>query len=154
MSHALNASSSYELGIFNSAREKNMKRALFRAAYLIIICSLLCCQNTQKNYVKDNPELDAKKQLAIKTGQVINGMTEQEVELILGKPTFVEKREGQQRWVYRLVEKGKNLADVYTPESSFPQGIAYIIPFYYRPLEIRVDICDKVVCRVEEILSF
>ncbi|MEX2668052.1 hypothetical protein UAMX_003729 [Candidatus Uabimicrobium amorphum] len=133
-----------------------MKKTFFRcAAYLAIICSIICCQSTQKNYVKENPEMDAKKKLAIKTGQVINGMTEKEVEIILGKPTFVEKREGeQQRWIYRLVEKGKNLAEVYTPESSFPQGIAYIIPFYYRPLEIRVDICDKVVCRVEEILSF
>ncbi|WP_372371693.1 outer membrane protein assembly factor BamE [Candidatus Uabimicrobium sp. HlEnr_7] len=142
--------------IFSFMREKNVQRYLRQyLACVFILSSILCCQSSQKNYLQENPDLDTKKRLAIKTGQVINGMTQKEVELILGKPTFVETRkENQIRWVYRLVEKGKQLAEVYTPESSFPQGIAYIIPFYYRPLEIRIDICDEVVCRVEEILSF
>lgn len=123
--------------------------------YVIITCAFCSCQNVPQNYIESNPGLDTKKIIAIKTGQVVNGMDQKEVKIILGDPTFEENMKDQgMRWIYRLVEKGKPLSDVYTPESGFPQGIAYIIPFYYRPVEIRIDFCNNIVCRVNEILSF
>lgn len=132
-----------------------MKRNFLYQLIFITVFLLVSCQNKSENYLSQNNDLDTKKIIAIKTGQVVNGMTENEVKLILGEPTFVENQDASiSRWVYRLVETGKSLSDVYTPQSAFPQGIVFVIPFYYKPLEIKVDFCDKTVCKVEEILSF
>lgn len=130
------------------------KRNFIYQTIFITMLLITSCQNKSKEYLVENENLDTKKIVAIKTGQVVNGMTEDEVKITLGEPTFVENNENLTRWVYRLVEKGKNLADVYTPQSAFPQGIIFVIPFYYRPREIKVDFCNKTVCKVEEILSF
>lgn len=124
--------------------------------FFFLSAMLVSCRSSVDVYIEQNPTMSTEKRVAMRNGQVINGMTKQEVELVLGKPTFIDRKSGPPepvRWIYREVS-GVTEEEAYQHDSAFPQGIGYVIPLNYRCREIRVDFEDDKVCRVQRILSF
>lgn len=146
--------------LLNNESQKLLIDLPMKYFILFIFCSSMLfsgCSGEIEKYIEKTPNLSTRKIIAMRSGQIINGMSIEEVKKILGEPTFTEKigkEKAENRWVYRLVKQGKQISDVYQPFSAFPQGIAYVIPLYYKPQEIRIDFCGEKVCRVQEILSF
>ena len=134
-----------------------MARPGHRFCYFVLLWALGSgCTNYIEKYIERHPHLPAQRIMAMRVGTVINGMDVEEVRLVMGKPTFVEKPGGSPkkiRWIYRDIS-GIRADDAYAAGSSFPQGIGYVIPLDYQYREIRIDFQDDKVCRVEKILSF
>lgn len=108
-----------------------------------------------EKYLEANPDLPTEKILALRSRYVVNGMTEQEVKLILGEPMFVEQREdGIIRWIYRNRATGMEPGEAYSSGSAFPAGLGFLIPLHYRSREIQIDFYEQTTCRIEEILNF
>ncbi len=138
---------------------------------LYILCSFLCllsiagcASNSIDTYLSTHPELSAEIFLAIQERSIINGMSKEQVQLVLGEPDFVEPKSSEkntlEKWIYRFTQKisfnrGKKLMEEYDLDrSSFPQGIAYIIPKNYNAKEIRIEFEEAQVCRVQKIIAF
>lgn len=107
-------------------------------------------------YLKEHPNLSSDKIVAMRVGTVINGMTEKEVKLVLGEPSFIEKfpkKIHTRRWIYRKLG-GRTTQEAYNHKSSFPLGIGFVIPLHYKCKEMRIDFENGIVSKVEKILSF
>ena len=126
---------------------------------LLIAISLIligCTNNQIRHYLENHPDLSPDKSLAMHHGYIINGMTAEEVNLVLGEPTFREgdpATSNKARWVYRETS-GIKEQDAYQSDSAFPQGVGYVIPLNYHCKELRVDFSNGKVWRIEKILRF
>ena len=124
--------------------------------FLLFAIIILSCSNPKKEFLEKNPNLPSEKVIAINRGDVINGMTEEELEVSMGKPTFIDKKlveSGVYIWIYRDTS-GTKQSEAYSNESSFPQGIGAIVPLQYNCKEIRVYVKDSQVFKIEKILRF
>ena len=89
------------------------------------------------------------KDITFKDTKIRNGITQQQVQKILGKPDHIQTEE-----VFTILQYSHNtgLENVYVNESSFAQGIGYVLPLQYKAKELRIFIKDNIVQRVERIL--
>lgn len=115
------------------------------------------CSTTDErvlSYIAQHPDLSVEIKVALQNGVVVNGMLIEEVELLLGKPKFIEQKQNKQRWIYRGSISGIAKDEAYAPPGAFSQGIGFVIPLHYRAREIRIDFESDTVTRIEEIISF
>lgn len=131
---------------------------------IIFYCVGCAHSESVDDYVLKHPQLSPEITIALRSNNIINGMSQEEVKLLWGDPKFIEhgrieKESGKiekERWVYRgnSSPKKEKEDEAYSPDSAFPQGIGFVIPFHYQAREVRIDFDMGKVYRIQEILEF
>lgn len=121
---------------------------------LLLAWMLVSCNQVAEEKDRLLMSLRPEVKKAIQSHTVVNEMTQEEVQLSLGEPHFVEVQSATaEKWIYRS-PSGIEVKEAYPIDSSFPQGVGFVIPLQYKANEIRIDFNEKRVCRIEKILRF
>ena len=120
--------------------------------YLLLLLVLGCAADGREEYIQTHPQLLPEIVIGIQQGEIVVGMTCEQVKIVLGEPTFIKKNGELERWIYQGNSFGTKPKELYNPDSAFPQGIGFVVPFVYHAQEIWIDFSIGKVCRVQKML--